>query len=73
MRPPIPYPLFSPVTSLPGIGPRIGKLVERLAGPFLADLLWHLPSGIIDRSYRPKLAEACPGASWCVPALVPRP
>jgi ATP-dependent DNA helicase RecG len=58
LRPPILYPLFSPVTSLPGIGPRIGKLVERLAGPFLADLLWHLPSGIIDRSYRPKLAEA---------------
>ena len=58
MRPPILYPLFSPVTSLPGIGPRIGKLIERLAGPFLVDLLWHLPSGIIDRSYRPKLAEA---------------
>jgi ATP-dependent DNA helicase RecG len=58
LRPPILYPLFAPVTSLPGIGPRIGKLIERLAGPILVDLLWHLPSGIIDRSYRPKLAEA---------------
>ncbi|MDF2764932.1 MAG: recG, partial [Rhodospirillales bacterium] len=58
MRPPILYPLFAPVTSLPGIGPRIGKLIEKLAGPILVDLLWHLPSGIVDRSYRPKLAEA---------------
>ncbi|HXV25484.1 MAG TPA: ATP-dependent DNA helicase RecG [Alphaproteobacteria bacterium] len=61
MRPPILYPLFAPVTSLPGIGPRIGKLIERLAGPFLVDLLWHLPTGIIDRSYRPKLSDAEPG------------
>jgi ATP-dependent DNA helicase RecG len=58
LRPPILYPLFAPVTSLPGIGPRIGKLIEKLAGPILVDLLWHLPSGIVDRSYRPKLAEA---------------
>ena len=58
MRPPILYPLFASVTSLSGIGPRIGKLIERLAGPFLVDLLWHLPSGILDRGYRPKLAEA---------------
>ena len=52
MRPPILYPLFAPVTSLPGIGPRIGKLIEKLAGPILVDLLWHLPSGLVDRSYR---------------------
>jgi ATP-dependent DNA helicase RecG len=58
VRPPILYPLFAPVTSLPGVGPRIGKLIEKLAGPILVDLLWHLPSGIVDRSYRPKLAEA---------------
>ncbi len=58
MRPPILYPLFAPVTSLGGIGPRIGKLVEKLAGPLLVDLLWHLPSGVIDRRYQPKVAEA---------------
>ena len=26
------------------------------------DLLWHLPSGIIDRRYAPKIADASPGA-----------
>ncbi|MCI0430564.1 MAG: ATP-dependent DNA helicase RecG [Rhodospirillales bacterium] len=58
MRPPLLYPLFAPVTSLSGVGPRIGKLIEKLAGPVLVDLLWHLPSGMIDRRYQPKLAEA---------------
>ena len=30
MRPPILYPLFAPVTSLQGIGPRLGKLVNEV-------------------------------------------
>ena len=70
MRPPILYPLFAPVTSLPGVGPRIGKLIEKLAGPILVDLLWHLPSGIIDRSYRPKLAEAEVGRIATIAVLI---
>ncbi len=60
MRPPILNPLFAPVTALPGIGPRLSKLVEKLTGPRVADLLWHLPVGIIDRRYAPKLADAQP-------------
>jgi ATP-dependent DNA helicase RecG len=70
LRPPILYPLFAPVTSLPGVGPRIGKLIEKLAGPILVDLLWHLPSGIIDRSYRPKLAEAEVGRIATIAVLI---
>jgi ATP-dependent DNA helicase RecG len=70
LRPPILYPLFAPVTSLTGIGPRIGKLIEKLAGPILVDLLWHLPSGLIDRSYRPKLAEAEVGRIATITVLV---
>jgi ATP-dependent DNA helicase RecG len=59
LRPQILYPLFAPVTSLPGIGPRLGRLVEKLAGgPLVADLLWHLPVGLIDRRYRPTVAQA---------------
>ncbi len=61
MRPQILNPLFRPVTALPGIGPRIGKLVERLAGPKAVDLLWHLPSGLIDRRFSPKIKDAPPG------------
>ena len=58
MRPQILFPLFAEVSALPGVGPRLAKLIEKLAGPQVVDLLWHLPSGLIDRRYRPRLAEA---------------
>ncbi len=58
MRPEILFSIFSPVTKLTGVGPRIAKLIEKLAGEHVSDLLWHLPSGIIDRRYAPKIAEA---------------
>jgi ATP-dependent DNA helicase RecG len=61
VRPVVLFPLFRPVTSLPGLGPRLGKLAEKLAGPHVADLLWHLPSGLIDRRFAPKIAEAPEG------------
>ena len=38
MRPQSLTPLFAQVTSLPGIGPRLGKLVEKVAGPLVVDL-----------------------------------
>src|SRR4029077_18784363 len=55
------FPLFAAVTSLPGIGPRFGKLLEGLCGPHVADLLWHRPSGLIDRRFHPKFIEAPAG------------
>jgi len=58
VRPEILFPLFAPVTSLPGLGPRLGVLVRKLAGERTSDLLWHLPSGVIDRRYAPLVAEA---------------
>jgi ATP-dependent DNA helicase RecG len=61
MRPEILFPLFAPVTALAGIGPRLGKLVEKVAGAHVADLLWHLPAGLIDRRYAPKIRDATPG------------
>ncbi|MHA1569893.1 MAG: ATP-dependent DNA helicase RecG [Alphaproteobacteria bacterium] len=61
MRPQILFPLFSPVTALAGVGPRIGKLIEQRIGPQIADLLWHLPVGIIDRRFAPRIAEAPDG------------
>ena len=62
MRPDILFSIFAPIIGLPGVGPKIGKLIERLAGPSIVDLLWHLPSGLIDRRYAPKIAEATEGA-----------
>lgn len=57
MRPEALYPLFAPVTALRGVGPRIAELLEKLAGPLVVDLLWHLPSSLIDRRHAPKIAE----------------
>ncbi len=61
MRPQSLTPLFAHVTSLPGIGPRLGKLVEKLAGPLVVDLLWHLPFAVIDRRNAPKVSGARAG------------
>ena len=61
MRPDILFPLFAPVTTLKGLGPKLGKLTEKLVGPHVADLLWHLPIGIIDRRFAPHVAEAPDG------------
>ena len=62
MRPEILFPLFAETRSLPGVGPRIGAAVERLAGKRLVDLLWHLPNGVIDRRFSPSIAAAPDGA-----------
>jgi ATP-dependent DNA helicase RecG len=58
MRPEILFSLFKPVTSLNGVGPRIGTLIETVAGANIVDLCWHLPGGIIDRRYSPKIVDA---------------
>ena len=58
VRPPSLNPLFAPVESLPGIGPRTAKLFAALAGERVLDLCWHLPSGLIDRRYAPSIAGA---------------
>lgn len=58
MRPPLLYPLFAGIENLNGIGEKTAKLVRNLAGNKIVDLLWHLPSSIIDRRYSPRLANA---------------
>ena len=58
MRPPLLYPLFAGIENLNGIGEKNAKLVRNLAGDKIVDLLWHLPSSIIDRRYSPRLANA---------------
>jgi ATP-dependent DNA helicase RecG len=61
MRPEALFPLFKPVERVAGVGPRLKEIIAKVAGPHVVDLLWHLPSGIIDRRYAPKIAEAEPG------------
>ncbi|MFL5238631.1 MAG: ATP-dependent DNA helicase RecG [Rhizomicrobium sp.] len=58
MRPPILFPLFAETRTLSGVGPKVEKLIARVAGTRLIDLVLDLPVGVIDRSYRPKLKDA---------------
>src|SRR3569623_2249618 len=58
MRPAILFPLFADIRTLSGVGPKLEKLIAKVAGPKLADLVFDLPAGVVDRSYRPRLADA---------------
>ncbi len=58
MRPNILFPLFASITSLKGIGPQLGPLYKKLCGEYVVNLLWHLPCGVVDRSYSPQLKYA---------------
>ncbi len=49
MRPEALFPLFAPVTSLKGVGPRVAPLLERLAGPLTRDVLFLSPQSLIRR------------------------
>ena len=58
LRPTLLNTLFTETTTLSGVGPRIAKFIEKVAGPRLVDLIWHLPSGLIDRRFSPKVGGA---------------
>ncbi len=61
MRPDILNPLFADLDDLKGVGPKLLKDFERLCGKRVIDLLWHMPSGVLDRSFRPKISRLEPG------------
>lgn len=60
MRPEILFPLFAPITSLKGVGPRVAPLLERVAGPIVRDVLWLQPHSIVRRTPA-RLAESLDG------------
>src|SRR5215471_4354640 len=76
MRPALLNPLFAPVTSLAGVGPKQDKLLRYLLGrdetPRLIDLVLHLPSNVIDRRSRPKIRDAVPGTVVTLEVTVDR-
>jgi ATP-dependent DNA helicase RecG len=49
MRPEILNPLFAEVSALKGVGPGLAKPMERLGLRRAVDVLFHLPTGFIDR------------------------
>src|SRR3954468_7368439 len=75
MRPSLLDPLFAALPTLPGIGPKLVKLFARLLDhetPRVVDLLFHLPSGTIDRRARPKLRDVVPDTVATVLVTVDR-
>jgi ATP-dependent DNA helicase RecG len=77
MRPQILNPLFAAVSVLSGIGPKMEKLFARLIArdgetPRIIDLLFHLPSGFVDRRNQPKLSEVTPDTVITVAVTVER-
>ncbi len=53
-------PLFRSILALPGVGPRNGKLLEKLiGGPKILDLLFHAPVDFIDRRFSCPISD-CP-------------
>ena len=77
MRPSVLNPLFAPLSALPGIGPKLEKLFGRLIGrddepPRLIDLLFHLPTGFVDRRNQPKLSAVTPETVVTVAVTVDR-
>ncbi len=50
LRPSLLDPLFAPARTLPGVGPKVAPLIEKLLGTpereaRIVDLLFHLPQG----------------------------
>ena len=76
MRPPLLNPLFAPITSLAGVGPKQDRLfrylLDRETTPRIIDLLFHLPASVIDRRARPKIRDAIPGTVVTLEVTVDR-
>src|SRR3984893_18138343 len=76
MRPALLNPLFAPVTTLPGVGPKQDRVLRYLLGrdetPRPVDLLLHLPSSVIDRRARPKIRDAVAGTVVTLEVTVDR-
>ena len=71
MRPDILNPLFAEVEALKGVGPALARPLERLGIARVIDLLFHLPSGWIDRLPRDELMQADVGRTIAI-TLTPR-
>ena len=70
MRPQILFPLFTDIASLKGVGTRYEKLIKKLCGDRVVNMLWHLPYNIIDRTYQPQIAFAVDGKIATIRAKV---
>lgn len=58
MRPEILFPLFGPIESLPGVGPKVAEKFAKLGVHKIVDLLFLVPHAYIDRRARPAIQQA---------------
>lgn len=78
MRPALLDPLFAPLSSLPGIGPKLGELFARLLGQEsiedcrVVDIVFHFPHSIVDRRNQPGIAHAPQGVIVTITGRVDR-
>ncbi|WP_194955374.1 ATP-dependent DNA helicase RecG [Sphingopyxis solisilvae] len=61
MRPEILNPLFAALTDLKGVGPQLAKPLARLGLERVVDVLFHLPTGLVQRHPVDRLDDAQPG------------
>src|SRR6056297_2351377 len=57
-RPEVLFPLFAGVETLPGIGPKTAKALEKRDLTSPKDMLLTLPSAVIDRRLVPSISDA---------------
>ena len=63
MRPSVLNPLFASASGIKGIGQKLDKVLGKFlrgdatATSRIIDLLFHLPSGVVDRRFRPSIAD----------------
>lgn len=69
-RPTSLFPLFASVTTLPGIGARLGAIMEKRIGATVLDVLRHAPVGLVDRRARPHLDAVTSGQLITVELLI---
>ncbi|MBD9372267.1 ATP-dependent DNA helicase RecG [Rhizobium sp. ARZ01] len=78
MRPALLDPLFASLSSLPGIGPKMGDLFAKLLGQEsiedcrVIDLVFHTPHGLIDRRHQPGITHAPQGVIVTISGRVDR-
>jgi len=61
MRPEVLNPLFAEVESLKSVGPQLVKMLKRLGIVRVLDLLYHLPTGVIERVRAPNASASLLG------------
>lgn len=71
MRPEVLNSLFANLDTLQGVGPKTAPLVAKATGGELVrDVAFHLPTGLVDRRYRPLINEAEIGKLATIEAIV---